>query len=61
MRVNKELDLVLTDHEIPIQSMKEIVSILEILNKEIREQKRDQLILRVKAILLLGGINSIST
>ena len=60
MRVNKKLNLVLTNYKIPIQSIKEILIILEIFNKEIQEQKRDALTLRVKAILLLGGINSVS-
>ena len=61
VRVNKELNLVLTNYKIPIRSIKEILNILEIPNKDTREQKRDILILRIKAILLLGGINSIST
>jgi len=60
VRVNKKLNLVLTNYKIPIQSIKEILIILEIFNKEIQEQKRDALTLRVKAILLLGGINSVS-
>jgi len=34
IRVNKELNLVLTNYEIPIQSIKEILSILEIPNKD---------------------------
>ena len=34
IKVNKELNLVLTDYEIPIQSIKEIFNILEIPNKE---------------------------
>ncbi|XTI92937.1 hypothetical protein V2W45_1334608 [Cenococcum geophilum] len=57
VRVNKELNLVLTNYEIPIQSIKEILSILEISNKDIQEQKRDAFTLRIKAILLFGGIN----
>jgi len=35
IRVNKELNLVSTDYKIPIQSIKEIINILEIPNKEI--------------------------
>jgi hypothetical protein len=34
VKVNKELNLVLTDYKIPIQSIKEILSILEIPDKE---------------------------
>ena len=35
IRVNKELNLVLTNYKILIQSIKEILSILEITNKDI--------------------------